>query len=327
MSLLPASKTSRRRKNRQKSSKSDREGNKNFKLAFRHLPQDLSEEQFDEHIASYKDPSLKIVSKYYVQGSASQGIYNKPIYSRAYILLENEEAYNAFSNQVRGKPFGSLNSTNTVPAIGRALYDRMPNNSGLKKKGKESLEKDDLYQEFLRLFEEDKVDDFSISQILERKRRGAKKGNKETKKKGAGEKESKKEGKKKKDKIKVADNLEKPESKTQLVSESKGTEKERKRKRNRKKRGAEKAEKPQGPQDLDASVNASIKLGAEKEKNPKRRQKRKTAAEKKVRARGKQNQDGKGVSEAKSSTENIPGEPTKKILTRNSKNNSEDQTS
>lgn len=162
----------------------------NLKLTIRLLPPTLTKDQFKEQLSNYttmlKDGS--ICDHYYVQGCYPTKPYEKPTYSRAYLLFKNQLSLDQFMKEINGKSFIELETKDSlIPAIGKSLYNKMPiershNTTTMSKK----YEDDEFYKEFLSLLEANKTESFDIVTInkkLKKKNKDKKKKEKEPKKK------------------------------------------------------------------------------------------------------------------------------------------------
>lgn len=165
----------------------------NLKLTVRLLPPTLTKDQFKEQLANYttllKDGS--ICDYYYVQGCYPTKPYEKPTYSRAYLLFKNQVSLDQFMKEINGKSFIELETNDSlIPAIGKSLYNKMPierlNNTASTSK---KYEDDEFYKEFISLLEANKSESFDIVTI-----------NKKLKKKNKDKKKKEKDPKKKEDK-------------------------------------------------------------------------------------------------------------------------------
>lgn len=143
----------------------EKKGFVNLKINIRLLPPNLTEDLFYEQLSNYttalKDGS--ITEKYYVKGSYPEKPYERPIYSRAYLLFKNQNTMAQFVKELTNRPFIEPQSNDSmIPMIGNALYHRMPGPSQTPAKiAENALENDDIYKEFL-LFLDGKVADFNV---------------------------------------------------------------------------------------------------------------------------------------------------------------------
>lgn len=100
------------------------------KAVIRLLPPTLTQESFFKQLASYTSTSPEvIVTSYYVEGHYSKTPYERPTYSRCYILFSSREFLTKFVAEVRDKPFaeelGPRDSL--IPVIGNSpFYNDMP---------------------------------------------------------------------------------------------------------------------------------------------------------------------------------------------------------
>ena len=208
----------------------------NLKLTVRLLAPTLTKDQFLEQLNNYS-ASLKdgsIIDDYYVQGCYPTKPYEKPTYSRAYLLFKNQASLDQFMKEINGKSFIELETNDSlIPAIGKSLYNKMPierqNNTATPSK---KFEDDEFYKEFLSQLEANKSESFDIISI-----------NKKLKKRNKDKKKKEKDPKKKEDKkgkAKEEKKLAKPKSgkvADKTGDSTKAPSKAKKRNRNKKKEG------------------------------------------------------------------------------------------
>lgn len=165
-----------------------------LKLVLRLLPPSLDEDLFYSQLGNYTrvDEDV-IVDKYYVQGAYSNTPYERPTYSRGYLLFKTRVLAEAFMADVKGKPFTETKTNDSlIPIVSNALNsNRMPHweNALAKIDG---ISEDPTYKEFLK-FIEGTITEYNLSLIQNKlKSKKAKKSQKKQKVKkenGNGDKE------------------------------------------------------------------------------------------------------------------------------------------
>lgn len=267
----------------------------NLKLTLRLLPPNLTKEQFieqlDSHTTLSKDGS--IVDSYYVQGCYPSKPFEKPTYSRAYLLFNNQLTLDQFMRDLSGKSFIEPETNDSLkPAIGKSLYNKMPpskpnTNSVTSKK----YEDDEFYKEFLSLLESNKADTFDlalISKKLKKKSRDKKKKDKEPKKK------EDKKGKLKEENKRLAKT--KQNKTTKATEESGETTKVLKSKsRNKKKKtegeNVKEKAKPKTSTKKDPATKAPSKQNSKQQDNSKTKNPEKSKQKSEAKSKAKQSQE------------------------------------
>lgn len=262
----------------------------NLKLVLRLLPPTLTREQFLEQLNNYTNllNDGSIVDNYYVQGFYPTKPYEKPTYSRAYLLFKNQTLIDQFLKEVSGKSFIEHETNDSfIPSVRKALYYKMPNskmNSSVQISKK--YEDDVFYKEFLALMETktEAFDILSINKNLKKKNKEKKKKEKDPKKKDPKKNKAKDESK-----TTAKPNPENPEN--PVKTDSPKTSKTRKRNRNKKTegettKGKPKTKTPNEPKDQQTPAASKpkpkSKQGTPKTTNPelKNRQKDSKAKQK-----------------------------------------------
>lgn len=269
----------------------------NLKLNLRLLPPTLTKDQFMEqlhnHTTLLKDGS--IIDSYYVEGCYPTKPYEKPTYSRAYLLFKNQVLLDQFMKEIHGKSFIELETNDSlIPAIGKSLYNKMPtsgrsNNLSASK----NYEDDEFYKEFLSLLETSNADSFDIATVnkkLKKRNRDKMKKDKDPKKKDVKKSKSKEETKKPA-KPKTAKSTKTAEK----TGDGTKTTTKKKRNRNKKTEGdstREKVRPKQANESKDSTVKPSPKPKSQKSsKGTSQDAKAKTKSE--SRPKSKQSQDAK----------------------------------
>ena len=226
----------------------------NLKLTVRLLPQTLTKDQFIEQLNDYTDllKDGSIIDDYYVQGCYPTKPYEKPTYSRAYLLFKNQTSLDLFMKEINGKSFIELETNDSlIPAIGKSLYNKMPIERPYNTSPSKKFEDDEFYKEFLSQLEANTNGSFDIVSI-----------NKKLKKRNKDKKKKEKDPKKKEDKKNKAKEEKKPakaksgKATDKTGDSTKAPTKAKKRNRNKKPDGENTNNKQKQEQPTDAKESS-----------------------------------------------------------------------
>ncbi|CAG85470.2 DEHA2B11792p [Debaryomyces hansenii CBS767] len=292
----------------------------NLKLTVRLLPPTLTKDQFIEQLNNYTDllKDGSIIDDYYVQGCYPTKPYEKPTYSRAYLLFKNQTSLDQFMKEINGKSFiESETNDSLIPAIGKSLYNKMPierpyNTATPSKK----FEDDEFYKEFLSQLEANTNESFDIVSI-----------NKKLKKRNKDKKKKERDPKKKEDKKGKAKEEKKPakpksgKATDKTGDSTKAPPKAKKRNRNKKPEGENTNDKQKQKQPTDAkeSSDAPAKQPPKPKNKPhdsskgKQDPKAKSKQDSKQKPKSAQDTKQKSNQDSSASNANTPKNPKIKI--------------
>lgn len=119
---------------RQRDSSKNTEGKqygpkKSLKICIRHLPPSLTEEEFIRQLGNYSSFFTEKTTEafYYVKGTEQKKPFERPEYSRAYLLFKSQLQLDQFIKDLKGKPFKDLGTNDSIiPDVGAAIFNGMP---------------------------------------------------------------------------------------------------------------------------------------------------------------------------------------------------------
>lgn len=143
-------------------SKKKKESNNGFKLVLRHLPPNLTSENFMESlkpVIQEKDlSSFHIIDHYFKNGEESTNLFEKATYSRAYFTFSTMDQLKLFGNKVQNITFIDDKDNATKPVLRVSPYVKRLGNLNVKKKNNTkklegTIENNDLFKNFLKTME------------------------------------------------------------------------------------------------------------------------------------------------------------------------------
>ncbi|SMN22895.1 similar to Saccharomyces cerevisiae YGR072W UPF3 Component of the nonsense-mediated mRNA decay (NMD) pathway, along with Nam7p and Nmd2p [Maudiozyma saulgeensis] len=155
-------------KNKNKSNRSNKNKLRNkmrkdvdqgFKLVLRHLPPNLTNEQFMDNLKPViQDKKLAIfgiIDHYYRHGSLASNLFEKSVYSRAYFTFNSMEQLKEFGNSVRNLTFIDDKDNVSNPVLKVSPYVKKIGNSNVtnrkhSKKLEGTIENDPIFKRFLK---------------------------------------------------------------------------------------------------------------------------------------------------------------------------------
>ncbi|CAB4257213.1 similar to Saccharomyces cerevisiae YGR072W UPF3 Component of the nonsense-mediated mRNA decay (NMD) pathway, along with Nam7p and Nmd2p [Maudiozyma barnettii] len=156
----PKNKTKNSRNNKSKArNKVRRDADQGFKLVLRHLPPNLTEEEFMDNlkpvIQDKKLSTFGIIDNYYRHGSIANNLFEKSVYSRAYFTFNLMEQLKEFGNNVRTLTFIDDKDNVSNPVLKVSPYVKKLGNSNVSnrkhsKKLEGTIENDPIFKQFLK---------------------------------------------------------------------------------------------------------------------------------------------------------------------------------
>lgn len=136
-----------------------------LKVNIRLLSPALKEDDLWEQLSQYT--TIEPIARYYQPGHYSHIPYERPTYSRAYLLFRDRQSLDDFTLQISGKPFTERETGDSlVPVVANALYfNHMPSKaSDTPLPLKSTLKHDARFKEFVK-FLEGSVPQYSLDRI------------------------------------------------------------------------------------------------------------------------------------------------------------------
>ena len=127
---------------------------KSLKICIRLLPPSLTEEEFIRQLGNYSSFFTEKTTEpfYYVKGAEQKKPFERPEYSRAYLLFKSQLQLDQFANDLRGKPFREPGTNdNMIPDIGAAIFNGMPSTRQKTRRISQlaNIQKNAYFKEFL----------------------------------------------------------------------------------------------------------------------------------------------------------------------------------
>lgn len=158
------------------------------KLVIRLLPPTLDQTSFFnqlEQIVSLND----LQKSYYVGGRLPSNPYEYPLYSRCYLFFKSRQSATDFVLQVEEKPFTDANGDSMIPQISNSLFKKIidknlaatheinSSDGNNEEVGKgDAFEQDEIFIKFKKLYDENKLEQFNLTNDLSTQRQKQRKG-------------------------------------------------------------------------------------------------------------------------------------------------------